>query len=152
MSTHDHRPIGIQLNNPGCLRRACSPDSRTTLVDGYASFVSWHEGLENLAWCIWQFYNHHALITPRAFLSRYAPAKENDLLGYINFVCGWFGIDPRQDGVRDLMLDQPSQAVEMMKAISTKECGWKSTLQLPHQTWISNEDAYAALAIVGKWK
>lgn len=152
MSVVDQSPEGVRLNNPGCLRKAVSPDSKTTLVNGYAQFISWHEGCENLAWLIWIYYHDHGFLTPRAFVSRYAPSIENDTLGYICWVCNWFNIPITHDGIADLRLDEPQRAVEMMKCISTRECGWKSTQTIPHETYISNEDAYQALAVVGKWK
>lgn len=140
MSSADHLPIGIRLNNPGCLRRACSPDSRTVMVEGYAYFGSLHEGSENLMWCIHQFYFDHKLNTLNAFLARYAPATENDLTRYINLMADWMGIPRAASGYTDLGLWRIDEAAHFARGIIRVECGVPSNNLKSGAEWVSQSD------------
>lgn len=152
MSTYDRLPVGVRLNNPGCLRHHTSPGSETKLVEGYCQFRTWDEGCINLAWCIWNFYSHLELKTPKLFISRYAPPSENDTLQYIKFVSTWLMPTKKDAENEDMHLDEGSNAALMMQAIATMECGWQSTIGATRKPWITSSEAFMALAVVGKFR
>ena len=144
-------PRGIRNNNPGNLRGACWSKSRTRLNNGFATFDTMHEGLTNLACCVWQFYDHLKLNTVAAFVSRYAPASENDLLSYENFMAAWMGFRASDIGSRDLNLFHSANAQRWIGGIIRIENGVPPHSVTPRAEWCSAQEILAAMTESGHW-
>lgn len=144
-------PIGIRLHNPGCLRASCAPSSKTHLTNGYATFDNDLEGLVNLAWCVGQFYFHLKLNTIASFLSRYAPASENDLLRYEQFIAKWIGYTSNDIASRDLDLDGVPNVAHLMMGIVRYECGVPRPALLRGPEWFTMAEVMRAARISQYW-
>jgi len=144
-------PRGIRNNNPGNLRSACAPTSKTHRNDGYACFDTAEEGLLNLAWCIWDFYAVHKLNTVPAFINRYAPVGENIPLDYETFLAKWLGINARDASHQDMNLYNIANAADLMKGIIRFECGIPPRTWSNPREWFSYKQCLTAISGTGKW-
>jgi hypothetical protein len=145
-------PRGIRNHNPGNLRSACWAHSKTRLINGFAVFGSDEEGLVNLAQCCWDFYTHHHLNTVAAFVSRYAPASENDLLAYENFMARWCAIPEKEITSRDIDLRNINHAEVWMGGIIRIECGVPSHGLQRGPEWFNRRQLLTALRATGNYE
>lgn len=144
-------PKGIRNNNPGNLRAACWSKSRTHLNDGFATFDTMHEGLTNLACCVWQFYDHLKLNTVASFVSRYAPASENDLYAYEQFMAHWMGMGWGGANFSDTELYNVAKAQRWIAGIVRIENGVPSPSMKRGHEWCSNAEILSAMTESGYW-
>ena len=151
MTTTLTLPRGIRNHNPGNLNRSCWHGSRTRRIDGFAVFGSDEEGLLNLAACIGQFYFDHRLNTVASFVSRYAPASENDLMSYEMFIASWMNFRRDEIASRDLSLQAIPQAAWLLLGIVRIECGVPPAALKRGHEWFSNAQAMRAVSLSGYW-
>lgn len=151
MTDRNLLPLGIRNHNPGNLRCACWKEGKTHLVNGYAVFLTDQEGLTNLAACIAHFYFGLRLNTLASFVGRFAPASENDLLSYENFMARWLGYTPSDIGARDLALSEIAQAAHFMLGLIRVECGVPTPKLMRGHEWFTQADALRAVMACGFW-
>lgn len=142
-------PRGIRNHNPGNLRSACWRGSKTRLVNGFAVFGTDEEGLLNLACCAMQFYRDKRLNTVASFVSRYAPATENDLLAYENFMAKWCAIPLDETTSRDLELTNINHAEVWIGGIIRIENGVPSHKLQRGPEWFNRRQLLNALQSSG---
>ncbi len=116
-------PQGIRNLNPGNLRQSYGLKKPTVLVNGYAKFETFADGLQSLASLTSDFYEIHGLTTLPQFIARYAPASENDVLQYQRNMLSIMGAPYIGSDKQDLMLHRSWNALKFMRAIVICECG-----------------------------
>ena len=151
MGLFDKLPQGIRNNNPGNLRSGVRPGERVEVVKGFARFPSMQHGCAELLDLIMVYYNGHGLKTPTAFVARYAPASENDVLAYTNVVCDWLRIPHSLAGSRDMGLDHLWPALDLARAIVHVECGRPATSWKSYPEWVSVQQWLVALNLLTGW-
>jgi hypothetical protein len=130
-------PRGIRNKNPGNLRGSVSPDYRCKMEDGFAVFGSHAVGIAELLDLIHVYYDLHDLKTVWEFISRYAPANENDVLSYCNMVAFRMAIPPSKIRTHDMRLDSVWHAMDLCRAIIHVENG------LPPDDWPTTPEWYS---------
>lgn len=144
-------PRGIRNNNPGNLRAAAGPDFKTTIEAGFAKFDSMSDGVTSLIWLIHSYYNHLGLRTLPAFVSRYAPATENDVRAYELAMVKRLRINPLALATTDLQLGRVWRVIDFTRALIEVECGPAPNDQWFFGEWISPNTLMNAMERVGKW-
>lgn len=144
-------PRGIRNKNPGNLRHAVTSHCKSSLLDKFAVFETSGDGLANLALLCWQFYFQHSLRTPFAFVSRYAPASENDVTLYVGIVCKYLRIDPSKAKSADMKLQNDWALIDLMRAIVHVENGPPPLGHSLSGEWCGPYDLAASVARAQSW-
>jgi hypothetical protein len=144
-------PLGIRNRNPGNLRNPIDPSHTARHNEGFQVYETFEIGLTELFDLIHVYYAVHGIKTLHGFVSRYAPATENDLQAYIAAVLPWLRLRPSAADTHDLRLDDPWRAVDMARAIIHVECGnppsgWRCGLE-----WFTPEMLIVALNNTNCW-
>lgn len=89
-------PLGLRNNNPGNIRPLDYDvwQGQIGVDNGFVVFkdISW--GIRAFATNLYSSITKHGTDTLAKYISRYAPASENDTQNYINTVAAYTGIDP----------------------------------------------------------
>ncbi len=108
-------------NNPGNIRDSswtrAQPGFMGHDAEGFAIFSDWGHGVAAITRLLCS--SSYRNLTLREIISRYAPAKENDVNAYVAFVCTRAGIKA------DEKITAPHRLCEVMAAMIVHE-GWKS--------------------------
>ena len=145
-------PLGIRNNNPGNLRQAYGMSYKTELVDGFAKFKSLSDGVEALCRLTSDYYTVHGLRTLPQFISRYAPASENDVAAYVRQMVLLLHVDPLRVNTADTNLDRGWAALHFMRAIIIVENGNAPASWLPPCEWIDLTTWTACMHRSTKWR
>lgn len=89
-------PRGIRNCNPGNIRITKDrwQGLREVQADGeFFQFVTMAYGYRALIRCLQNYRKRHGCRTIRDFISRWAPATENDTGAYVRAVCGKMGVE-----------------------------------------------------------
>jgi hypothetical protein len=146
-----HLPRGIRLNNPGNLRNAVGPDTKTRIVEGFASFATLSEGTSNLFWLIHNYSTHLGLSTLPAFIARYAPASENDLAAYTRAMVQRLHVNPLKVQTADLALTDAWRAIDFARALIFVENGAPPLHFNGTSEWVAPSIMVDAIRRTGKW-
>ncbi len=145
-------PRGIRNNNPGNLRQAMGPDLRTQIVDGFAHFATLQQGVCSFFWLLHSYYRIQGIRTLPDFVSRYAPATENDVALYTRFIAQRLGLNPLSLKTQDLHLDRTWRAIDFARAIFAMECG-NAPVAMPYLgEWVPPLIMVNAINATGKWE
>lgn len=86
---------GIRNNNPGNIR--LSEDRWHGQIEGadkaFCTFQTMFHGIRALMKLLLNYHTLHGLSSVEQIIRRYAPANENHTGQYIDFVCGWMGVN-----------------------------------------------------------
>lgn len=87
--------LGFRINNPFNIRYSRFNHwlGQIGSVDGFARFISLPYGVRAFV-ILYRTYINKYHVTVRQFISRYAPASENNTQAYIRTVCRLTGFDP----------------------------------------------------------
>jgi len=152
MSIDKNLPHGIRINNPGNLRAAYGMKYPTKLDNGLAIFQSMSDGVQALAALTFDFYTAHGLRTLPAFIERYAPASENDVLAYQRNMVALLGCNPLSVATTDLRLDRSWNALKFMRAIIIVEQGHPPSGWIPDAEWIDLTTWMASMHRAARWR
>lgn len=151
MSSISNLPISIRNCNPGNLRACYGMPYPTKLNEGFAVFPNITDGVQSLAMLAFDYYHLHGLHTLKGFISRYAPASENDLTMYIGQAAKWLRMDATAASVRDLRLDLAWPTMDLMRAIIHIEGGAVPPGWMSQNEWISPSLLLNGLILGGRW-
>ena len=140
-------PRGIRNNNPGNLRRYTRATPVGYKADGFWVFPTATAGLIDLFILMRNYYTHLGLKTLPAFISRYAPASENDTVLYISRAAQWLPPKPTPIAKRDLRLDTPNAQIDLARAIIAIENGIAPPERGFDGEWFSIQLIAGALAV-----
>lgn len=144
-------PIGIRLNNPGNLRHAVMPHGALGIIDGFQAFDNMTTGLANLFTLSTRYYTHLGLRTVPAFIARYAPASENDLMQYERLMCQFCGINPLRAGTQDLNLVDEWSLLSWCRGIVRVENGRPGTNWPTMNEWFTIAEMAEAMKRSYEW-
>lgn len=145
-------PLGIRNNNPGNLRSNVGMDYPTVRNRGFAVFRSMDDGLKALATLIWRYGLCSETRTPFGFISRYAPASENDLHMYVSIVCRTMGIASEVAKTADMCIEDVTNATNLMRAIIHVENGYAPRSVSVTGEWFGPQRLLTALVQTGHWQ
>jgi len=145
-------PIGIRNNNPGNLRRAYGMLYPTVINNGYAQYRTMTDGVQSLAMLVSDYYVQHGLKTLPDFVSRYAPASENDVAQYVRNMTLILKANPLTVHERDLRLDISWNALEFIRAIIRCENSLPALSLYPSGEWVTVDEVYTGMQRAAKWK
>ena len=144
-------PLGIINNNPGNLREGFGLTYKTPKSNGFAQFKTMTDGCQSLAALVYSYYQFHGLKTIGAFVSRYAPASENDVLAYSNAIADFLRIDRSKIDTYDLRLTFPWRAFHLIEAIIRVECGAAPDEIPTAPNWVRIEDIVTGMQRSNRW-
>jgi hypothetical protein len=144
-------PLGMRLNNPGNLRSAVGPDTRTVRVSGFARFTDLHAGCESLFYLINSYRVMGHAETVESFIGRYAPASENDVSDYVRRVVTDLKIPPSAQGFHRLTIGATAGAVALARSIISVEQGPVPRSWYNYPEWIDPGTLVDAIRATGKW-
>lgn len=151
MQDQKQLPLGIRLNNPGNLRGYTNTDYSDPYVDGFAHFRTSLDGLQALFSQIWLSYSKHGDRTLKAFVSRWAPASENDVARYMLLMSQFIGQSPMAHSTKDLSLNWPMSALIFARAIITVEQGYPPSSWPAGNFWYTPSEMIAAMTASNRW-
>lgn len=142
-------PLGIRNNNPGNIR--VNPNIRwqgEMPSDGpYCVYGTPLAGLRALAKTLWTYQNVHGCRTIGDFVSRFAPANENETQAYIDDVCtrltNYFPGPHIETAATTFDINRRPEIEAMMRAIIWHENGCQ-----PYSASQIND----AIVAAGDWK
>ncbi len=144
-------PIGIRNNNPAHLRQAHGPDTRTLVVEGFASFATMRQGVCNFFWFLHGVYRVQSFRTLPAIVSRLAPATEHDIAAYTRALQIRLGLNPLKATTQDTQLDLPWRAIDFARAVFEIESGLAPVAAPYYGEWIDPLTMVGALGDTAKW-
>ena len=142
-------PMGYRHNNPGNLRERMGDRGVVSVDKNFAVYRTMLDGVIALAEELHIYYTHHDCKTIRAFIQRYAPALENDVLAYENHMAKWMRVDPKEIGTKDIRLDLAWHSIDMMRGIVAMELGAPPAEYSIGGEWIGPDTYIAAMRLVG---
>lgn len=109
------------------------------------------QGATSLFYLIDQYYRHLLLTSLPQFVSRYAPASENDVQAYVLAVARRIGVNPLKLATTQLELNVPWKALDFARAIIHVEQGAVTDPQNLSGEWVGIETMAKAMRITQKW-
>jgi hypothetical protein len=144
-------PRGIRNNNPGNLRNYWDLSLKFRTSNGFVVFESPTDGCKALAELCLHYYEKLGLTTVQDFISRYAPASENDVASYVLAMCQWMHINPMKRDTHDIRLDCTWNLLDWMRALIMVENGRPSSDRHSYPEWYDPDTLLDGIQAVDHW-
>jgi len=144
-------PQGIRNNNPGNLRTRMGDKGVIGVNNKFGQYASMLDGVTALAELLHVYYNVHEVHTINGFVQRYAPAMENNVIAYEDWLCTWLRIGQKDAKTKDISLNNAWRAIDMIRGIVSMENGWPPPDYAVGGEWIGPETYIGALRLLGNW-
>jgi len=151
MTDEQKLPRGIRNNNPGNLRSGYAMPVGVPKEDGFAHFATMDDGLYSLAMLVHHYYSISGLKTVSAFIQRYAPSSENDVMMYEKAVAARIRFNSADIGTKDLRLMDGWRAFDFIRAIISVENGNPPASLPSFPEWIRPSELLSAMIRTRQW-